>query len=71
MVRVDKGRVLVVEDDRAVRESLRRSLEFNGYEVATAGGDQGAAGAISVILVAIMLVISGYYVLATVKEEEL
>ena len=41
------------------------------YEVATAGGDQGAAGAISVILVAIMLVISGYYVLATVKEEEL
>ncbi|MFL6073441.1 MAG: response regulator transcription factor [Mycobacteriales bacterium] len=29
-------RVLVVDDDRSVRESLRRSLQFNGYEVATA-----------------------------------
>ncbi|MDQ1105885.1 two-component system response regulator MprA [Nocardioides zeae] len=30
------SRVLVVDDDRAVRDSLRRSLEFNGYVVATA-----------------------------------
>ena len=28
--------MLVVDDDRAVRESLRRSLEFNGYAVALA-----------------------------------
>lgn len=31
-----RPKVLVVDDDRAVRESLRRSLEFNGYEVAMA-----------------------------------
>ena len=31
-----KHRVLVVDDDKAVRESLRRSLEFNGYDVVLA-----------------------------------
>ena len=37
--------MLVVDDDRAVRESLRRSLEFNGYAVALAGdGAEALAG---------------------------
>jgi two-component system response regulator MprA len=37
--------VLVVDDDRAVRESLRRSLEFNGYDVALASdGAEALAG---------------------------
>ncbi len=40
-----KPRVLVVDDDRAVRESLRRSLEFNGYEVTLAAdGAEALAG---------------------------
>ena len=40
-----RPRVLVVDDDRAVRESLRRSLEFNGYDVALAAdGAEALAG---------------------------
>ena len=42
---VPKPRVLVVDDDRAVRESLRRSLEFNGYDVSLASdGAEALAG---------------------------
>jgi two-component system response regulator MprA len=33
----DLVRILVVDDDRPVQESLRRSLAFNGYEVDLAG----------------------------------
>ena len=40
-------RVLVVDDDRAVRESLRRSLEFNGYAVALAADGAEALAGIS------------------------
>jgi two-component system response regulator MprA len=39
-------RILVVDDDRAVRESLRRSLAFNGYDVALASDGQHALEAI-------------------------
>ena len=42
-----RPRVLVVDDDRAVRESLRRSLEFNGYEVSLAGDGAEALARIS------------------------
>ncbi|WP_116045527.1 response regulator transcription factor [Amycolatopsis palatopharyngis] len=39
-------RILVVDDDRAVRESLRRSLEFNGYQVELASDGAQALDAI-------------------------
>ncbi len=40
-----RSTVLVVDDDKAVRESLRRSLEFNGYAVALAtDGAEALAG---------------------------
>jgi two-component system response regulator MprA len=35
-------RILVVDDDRSVRESLRRSLAFNGYQVELASDGQAA-----------------------------
>ncbi|SHG57884.1 response regulator transcription factor [Streptoalloteichus hindustanus] len=39
-------RILVVDDDRAVRESLRRSLQFNGYQVELAGDGLEALDAV-------------------------
>jgi two-component system response regulator MprA len=42
-----KSRALVVDDDKAVRESLRRSLEFNGYEVVLASDGAEALAGIS------------------------
>jgi two-component system, OmpR family, response regulator MprA len=41
-----RHRVLVVDDDPAVRTSLRRSLEFNGYAVALAGDGAEALASI-------------------------
>lgn len=35
-------KILVVDDDQAVRESLRRSLQFNGFEVVLAADGQQA-----------------------------
>jgi len=40
-------RILVVDDDRAVRESLRRSLQFNGYQVDLASDGQQAIDAVA------------------------
>jgi two-component system response regulator MprA len=40
-------RILVVDDDRAVRDSLRRSLQFNGYTVQLAGDGQQAMEALA------------------------
>jgi two-component system response regulator MprA len=39
-------RILVVDDDRSVRESLRRSLAFNGYQVDLASDGQQALDAV-------------------------
>jgi two-component system, OmpR family, response regulator MprA len=39
-------RILVVDDDRAVRESLRRSLAFNGYQVDLATDGHAALEAV-------------------------
>jgi two-component system, OmpR family, response regulator MprA len=41
-----RPQVLVVDDDPAVRTSLRRSLEFNGYAVALAGDGAEALASI-------------------------
>lgn len=40
-------RILVVDDDQAVRESLRRSLVFNGYEVDLADNGESALRAVA------------------------
>jgi two-component system response regulator MprA len=40
-------RIMVVDDDRGVRESLRRSLEFNGYTVELAQDGQQAMDAVT------------------------
>jgi two-component system, OmpR family, response regulator MprA len=40
-------RVLVVDDDPAVRDSLARTLRFEGHEVATAGDGQQALAAVA------------------------
>jgi CheY-like chemotaxis protein len=40
------GRILVVEDDRAIRDALRSILEAEGYQVAVAGNGKEALDAL-------------------------
>ena len=42
-------RILVVDDDRSVRESLRRSLTFNGYDVDLASDGEEALGQVAAV----------------------
>ena len=42
-----RPRILVVDDDQSVRDSLRRSLHFNGYDVALAGDGAEALASIA------------------------
>ena len=42
-------RILVVDDDRSVRESLRRSLIFNGYDVDLASDGEEALGQVAAV----------------------
>ncbi len=46
--RRDDMRILVVEDDAAVRDSLGRTLRFEGYQVDTANDGQQALDAIAI-----------------------
>ncbi|HTW13347.1 MAG TPA: response regulator, partial [Solirubrobacteraceae bacterium] len=49
-------RVLVVDDDRAVREALRRALTLAGYEVQLAGdGEQALEAVVQVVPDAVVL----------------
>jgi two-component system, OmpR family, response regulator MprA len=49
-VTIDTMRVLAVDDDRAVRDALRRVLTLGGYEVQTA---EGGAQAIELVVAAV------------------
>jgi two-component system response regulator MprA len=44
---MDPVRVLIADDDRAVRDALRRALTLGGYEVALAGGGQETLEAVA------------------------
>lgn len=49
MTSVPNPRILVIDDDQAVRDSLRRSLEFNGFDVALSSDGAEALANLSTI----------------------
>lgn len=49
MTSAPNPRILVIDDDQAVRDSLRRSLEFNGFDVALAADGAEALANLSSI----------------------
>jgi two-component system response regulator MprA len=49
MTSAPNPRILVIDDDQAVRDSLRRSLEFNGFDVALASDGADALANLSTI----------------------
>ncbi|MEJ5927579.1 response regulator transcription factor [Corynebacterium sp. H128] len=67
-------KLLVVDDEQAVRESLRRSLSFNGYEVLLADNGAAALEAIHknqpdlVILDVMMPILDGLEVCRTLRS---
>lgn len=69
-------KILVVEDETEVRESMREHLERSGYQVLTAADgmeavEQGRKGEPDLILLDIMLpILDGYRVLKLLKSDE-
>ena len=68
-------RILVVDDERAVRESLRRALELEGYEIELAGDGQEALSSLesnaepdAVILDVLMPGVDGLEVCRTIRR---
>jgi len=68
--------VLVVDDDRAIREMLRVALEVEGYAVTTLGDGRGVADALLgmrepciVLLDLMMPVVSGWDVCEALRQD--
>lgn len=70
-------RILVVDDDDAIREFVRQALEFEGYGVETAGDGAEAIAAIErdrpslVLLDMRMPVLDGWGVVRTLRERSI